>query len=93
MKDDVTGEPLERRSDDTNETLNARLNIYHKQTTPLVKISKNSFFFSNLLFHRLNFIVNEIFFVQLMQHKKSMKYQNNQSTSLIIYVNNQDDNK
>jgi len=37
MKDDITGEPLERRSDDTNETLNARLNIYHKQTTPLVK--------------------------------------------------------
>jgi len=36
MKDDVTGEPLERRSDDTSETLNARLNTYHKQTTPLV---------------------------------------------------------
>lgn len=37
MKDDVTGESLERRSDDTTETLNARLNTYHKQTTPLVK--------------------------------------------------------
>jgi hypothetical protein len=37
MKDDVTGETLERRSDDTTETLNARLNTYHKQTTPLVK--------------------------------------------------------
>jgi adenylate kinase len=37
MQDDVTGEPLERRSDDTDETLNARLNTYHKQTTPLVK--------------------------------------------------------
>ena len=36
MKDDVTGEPLERRSDDTNETLTARLNTYHKQTKPLV---------------------------------------------------------
>jgi adenylate kinase len=36
MIDNVTGEPLERRSDDTNETLNARLNTYHKQTTPLV---------------------------------------------------------
>jgi len=36
MKDDITGEPLERRSDDTNETLNARLNTYHKQTTPLI---------------------------------------------------------
>jgi adenylate kinase len=36
MKDDVTGESLERRSDDTTETLNARLNTYHKQTTPLI---------------------------------------------------------
>ena len=39
MKDDITGEGLERRSDDTNETLNARLNTYHKQTTPLVNPS------------------------------------------------------
>jgi adenylate kinase len=37
MKDDVTGEPLERRSDDTSETLNARLDTYHRQTIPLVK--------------------------------------------------------
>ncbi|CAF3542678.1 unnamed protein product [Rotaria sp. Silwood1] len=36
MKDDLTGEPLERRSDDTSETLNARLNTYHKQTIPLI---------------------------------------------------------
>ena len=36
MKDDITGETLERRSDDTNDTLNARLKTYHKQTTPLV---------------------------------------------------------
>ncbi|CAF4806396.1 unnamed protein product, partial [Rotaria magnacalcarata] len=36
MKDDVTGETLERRSDDTNETLNARLNTYHSQTKPLI---------------------------------------------------------
>jgi len=41
MKDDVTGETLERRSDDTTETLNARLNTYHKQTTPLVKHFQN----------------------------------------------------
>ncbi|CAF0889876.1 unnamed protein product [Adineta ricciae] len=40
MKDDVTGEPLERRSDDTSETLNARLNTYHKQTTPLIEFYK-----------------------------------------------------
>jgi len=36
MKDDITGEPLERRSDDTTETLSARLQTYHKQTTPLI---------------------------------------------------------
>ncbi|CAF0792815.1 unnamed protein product [Rotaria sp. Silwood1] len=36
MKDDKTGETLERRSDDTNETLTARLSTYHKQTTPLI---------------------------------------------------------
>jgi adenylate kinase family enzyme len=44
MKDDVSGEALERRSDDTNETLNARLNTYHKQTTPLVKYQPKHFF-------------------------------------------------
>lgn len=37
MKDDITGEPLERRSDDTAETLSARLQTYHKQTTPLIE--------------------------------------------------------
>jgi adenylate kinase len=42
MKDDITGDSLERRSDDTNETLNARLNTYHKQTTPLVRKIKSS---------------------------------------------------
>ncbi|CAM4881202.1 unnamed protein product [Rotaria socialis] len=36
MKDDITGERLDRRSDDTTETLNARLNTYHKQTIPLI---------------------------------------------------------
>lgn len=73
MKDDLTGEPLERRSDDTNETLSARLNTYHKQTTPLVNAKITCFFF--LLFSlthvffiiiikRLNFIDNEVFIVQ-----------------------------
>ncbi|UJR26294.1 hypothetical protein I4U23_007632 [Adineta vaga] len=37
MKDDITGETLERRSDDTTDTLGARLNTYHKQTTPLIE--------------------------------------------------------
>ncbi|XP_030384392.1 adenylate kinase [Scaptodrosophila lebanonensis] len=36
MKDDVTGEPLMRRSDDNAEALKKRLESYHKQTKPLV---------------------------------------------------------
>lgn len=36
MKDDVTGEPLIRRSDDTEEKLMTRLKVYKKDTEPLV---------------------------------------------------------
>jgi len=36
MFDDVTGEPLEQRSDDTKEALTARLEAYHKQTVPIL---------------------------------------------------------
>lgn len=36
MTDDVTGEPLIRRSDDNVEALKKRLNTYHNQTVPLV---------------------------------------------------------
>eukprot|EP00051_Salpingoeca_urceolata_P026637 m.477998 g.477998 ORF g.477998 m.477998 type:complete len:225 (+) comp21008_c0_seq1:58-732(+) len=35
--DDVTGEPLIRRSDDTEEKLKARLVAYHNQTVPVSK--------------------------------------------------------
>lgn len=35
-KDDVTGEPLVQRPDDTEETVRKRLSIYHAQTAPLV---------------------------------------------------------
>jgi len=35
MTDDITGEPLIRRSDDTEESLIKRLEAYHKQTEPL----------------------------------------------------------
>jgi adenylate kinase len=35
MKDDITGEPLIRRSDDNAETLKKRLEAYHQQTKPL----------------------------------------------------------
>lgn len=34
--DDVTGEPLVQRSDDTEETVRKRLSVYHEQTEPLV---------------------------------------------------------
>lgn len=37
MKDDVTGEPLMRRSDDNETTLRSRLEAYHRQTVPLVQ--------------------------------------------------------
>ncbi|KJE97693.1 adenylate kinase isoenzyme 2 [Capsaspora owczarzaki ATCC 30864] len=37
MTDDITGEPLERRSDDNAETLKRRLAAYHQQTAPLVE--------------------------------------------------------
>ncbi len=54
MKDDITGDSLERRSDDTNETLNARLNTYHKQTTPLVRKTSQQFLFI-LYFWKIEF--------------------------------------
>ncbi|XP_077338161.1 adenylate kinase 2, mitochondrial isoform X1 [Lithobates pipiens] len=37
MKDDVTGEPLVRRSDDNEVTLKSRLEAYHTMTSPLVE--------------------------------------------------------
>jgi adenylate kinase len=37
MTDDVTGEPLIRRSDDNEATLRKRLTSYHNQTSPLVE--------------------------------------------------------
>ncbi|MDP6655532.1 MAG: adenylate kinase [SAR324 cluster bacterium] len=36
-KDDFTGEPLIQRTDDNEEVVQSRLNIYHEQTEPLVK--------------------------------------------------------
>ena len=35
-KDDVTGEELVQREDDHEETVRARLNVYHDQTKPLI---------------------------------------------------------
>jgi len=36
-KDDETGEPLIQRDDDQEETVRARLGVYHDQTEPLIK--------------------------------------------------------
>ncbi|CAH1406073.1 unnamed protein product [Nezara viridula] len=40
MKDDVTGEPLVKRTDDNAETLKQRLSCYHELTQPLVDYYK-----------------------------------------------------
>jgi len=37
MTDDITGEPLTRRSDDNEEALRKRLGAYNRSTTPLVE--------------------------------------------------------
>lgn len=37
MLDDVTGQPLEQRDDDTEETLNRRLEAYHSETSPILE--------------------------------------------------------
>ncbi len=39
-RDDVTGEPLVQRDDDTEETVRKRLEIYHNQTAPLIDYYK-----------------------------------------------------
>ncbi|HCH31721.1 MAG TPA: adenylate kinase, partial [Oceanospirillaceae bacterium] len=39
-KDDVTGEDLVQRVDDKEDTVRARLNVYHEQTAPLVDFYK-----------------------------------------------------
>jgi adenylate kinase len=36
MKDDVTGEPLVQRKDDDEATVRNRLEVYHRQTEPLI---------------------------------------------------------
>jgi len=40
-KDDATGEPLIQRDDDKEETVKARLKVYHDQTEPLVNFYSN----------------------------------------------------
>ena len=40
-KDDVTGDPLIQRDDDREETVRKRLEVYRKQTQPLVNYYSN----------------------------------------------------
>jgi adenylate kinase len=40
-KDDITGEDLVQRKDDTEETVRHRLSVYHSQTKPLVAFYQN----------------------------------------------------
>ena len=40
--DDETGEPLEQRDDDKEETVRERLRVYHEQTKPLVDYYQNA---------------------------------------------------
>lgn len=40
-KDDVTGEPLLQREDDSEETVRKRLDVYHAQTAPLIDYYQN----------------------------------------------------
>ena len=40
-KDDVTGEPLMHRKDDTKEALDARMATYHQMTVPILEYYKN----------------------------------------------------
>ena len=42
MKDDVTGEPLQQRSDDNADALKKRLVTYHAQTAPVVGYYKKT---------------------------------------------------
>lgn len=64
--DDITGEPLEQRDDDSEETIKHRLAVYHKQTEPLVnyyKLWANSKEAESPKFHRVSGIggVDDIF--------------------------------
>jgi len=49
-KDDVTGEPLIQREDDTEETVRERLAVYNEQTAPLIE------FYSAMTGQGLNYI-------------------------------------
>lgn len=53
-KDDVTGEPLIVRDDDTEATVRKRLGIYHEQTKPLVDYYQVEANAGNTQYHKLD---------------------------------------
>ena len=52
--DDVTGEPLIIRDDDSRETIVKRLHTYHQQTEPLINFYKNLVSKNNLKFIKID---------------------------------------
>jgi len=61
-KDDVTGEDLIQRDDDQEETVKARLKVYHDQTEPLIDFYSKEADAGNLKYVKINGIgkVDEI---------------------------------
>eukprot|EP00455_Lapot_gusevi_P011983 TRINITY_DN1561_c0_g1_i1.p1 TRINITY_DN1561_c0_g1~~TRINITY_DN1561_c0_g1_i1.p1 ORF type:complete len:245 (+),score=118.76 TRINITY_DN1561_c0_g1_i1:67-801(+) len=48
FKDDITGEPLIQRKDDTAEVLGKRLQSFHKSTAPVIQYYKNKGILANI---------------------------------------------
>lgn len=48
--DNETGEPLVHRDDDQHETVKRRLDVYHQQTSPLIKFYKHQ----SVAYHEIN---------------------------------------
>ena len=53
-KDDVTGEDLIQRDDDKEETVRARLGVYHEQTEPLIDFYSKEAEAGNLKYVKIN---------------------------------------
>ncbi len=53
-KDDVTGEALIQRDDDKEETVRARLKVYHDQTEPLISFYSNEAEAGNCKYVKIN---------------------------------------
>lgn len=53
-KDDITGEALVIRDDDKEETVTARLHVYHKQTAPLIAYYSTEAEIGNTKYHKFD---------------------------------------